>query len=256
MSLVLSAGRLMALGMPWELAQQLVGLNGQGLSIQIGPGELLYESASDSLVAHAGGGQSLALALTSEVNRVTTVATSGDSVALPLAVGGLTILVNNAGANPMQVYGAGTDTINGVATATGVSQMPGSEVIYVCPSAGNWEANGLGTGYFGSLETVSGQVGLTARAGGGQALGTAITAMTAQFSTVGTAGDSATLPLATGLPTGSVLSITVINNGANSMNVFAPSGSTMNGTLNGSAAVTNTTPGIFYAYSPTAWVSK
>ena len=217
---------------------------------------LMKESSSDTLTAHAGGGQASALQITSEVNRVTTVATSGDSVVLPASVAGLTVLINNSGANPMQVYGLGSDTINGVAAATGVSQMPGSEVIYVCPSAGNWEANGLGTGYFGSYETMSGQVGLTAHAGGGQASGTPITAMVAQFSTVATTGDSAVLPSATGLPSNSILSVTVVNTGANSMNVFCPTGGTMNGTSNGSVAVTNTTPVIFYAFSPTAWVSK
>ena len=39
---------------------------------------------------------------------------------------GLTVLVINHGANPMQVFGSGTDTINDVAAATGVSQMQGS----------------------------------------------------------------------------------------------------------------------------------
>lgn len=256
MSLILSAGRLMALGLPWEIAQVLTNLNGQGLSLALGPGELLYESANDTLTAHAGGGQSAALSLPGEMNRVTTVATAGDSVALPASASGLTIIVENAGANPMQVYGSGTDTVNGVATATGVSQMPNSVVIYTCYTAGAWFAANLGTGYFGSLETSSAQIGLTAHAGGGQASATPITAMTAVFSTVATTADSAVLPSATGLPTGAVLTISVINNGANSMAVFCPTGSTMNGTSNGSVTVTNTTPTIFYATSPTAWVSK
>jgi hypothetical protein len=217
---------------------------------------LLRESASDSLTAHAGGGQGSALALVSELNRVTTVASAGDSVALPASAPGLTIFIENAGANAMQVYGAGTDTINGVATATGVSQMANSVVVYTCYTAGAWFAANLGTGYFGSLESSSAQTGLTAHAGGGQGSAVPITAMIAQFSTVATTGDSAVLPSAAGLPAGTALTITVINNGANSMNVFCPAGSTMNGTSNGSASVTNTTPSIFFATSPTAWVSK
>lgn len=219
-------------------------------------GQLFYESAANNLTAHAGGGQGSAYQIANELNRFTTVSTAGDSAVLPASVGGLTILINNAGSNPMQVYGLGTDTINGVASGTGVSQMAGSEVIYVCHATGNWEANGLGTGYFGSLESSSAQTGLTAHAGGGQGSAMLITSMIAQFSTVATTGDSAILPTATGLPSGAALTITVINNGANSMNVFCPSGGTMNGTSNGSATVTNTTPTIFFATSATAWFSK
>ena len=219
--------------------------------------QLFTESAANNLTAHAGGGQGSAFQITNELNRFTTVATSGDSAVLPSSVPGLTILINNAGANAMQVYGFNTDTINGVASGTGVSQMAGSEVIYVCHGTGNWEANGLGTGYFGSLESSSAQTGLTAHAGGGQGSAFQITSMIAQFSTVASSGDSAVLPLATGLPSGAVLTVTVINTAAaNPMNVFCPSGGTMNGTSNGSVSVTNTTPIIFFAVSPTAWVSK
>jgi hypothetical protein len=38
----------------------------------------------------------------------------------------------------MQVFGAGTDTINGIATATGVSQGVNTNATYVCTTAGNW----------------------------------------------------------------------------------------------------------------------
>jgi hypothetical protein len=226
MSLILSAGRLMALGMPWEQAQQLLGAGGAGtgVSMQLGAGEFLYESASDGLTAHAGGGQGSALALTSELNRVSTVATAGDSVALPASAPGLTIIVENAAANPMQVYGSGTDTINGVATATGVSQMAGSVVIYTCYAAGAWYANGLGTGYAGSFETMSYANALTAHAGGGQGSATPITTMMSRFTTVATGNDSAILP--TSVPGMNI----VISNAAasNSMNVFPDTGGQIN----------------------------
>lgn len=106
----------------------------------------VIESVSDALVAHAGGTQAAALALTSKLNIVATVATAGDSVRLPAALVGLVVTLINAGANSMQVYGAGTDTINGVATATGVAQAPGSTVSYRCNVAGNWVTGSLGTG--------------------------------------------------------------------------------------------------------------
>src|SRR5260370_235555 len=113
----------------------------------------LGDSAGDLLVAHAGGGQANALQLTALVSRVGTVATSGDSVKLPPSAPGVICVVNNHGANPMQVYGQGTDTIDDVATATGVSQMQGSVVIYTCYTAGAWYTEGLATGYSGQFQT-------------------------------------------------------------------------------------------------------
>ena len=102
---------------------------------------LLEQTAVSALTAHSGGTQAGALALTNAVNNVTTVAAAGDSVKLPASAAGLEITIANNGANSMQVYGAGTDTINGVATATGVAQLPGQVVVYTCAVAGNWLAN-------------------------------------------------------------------------------------------------------------------
>lgn len=102
---------------------------------------LLQQTASTSLTAHSGGGQTSALALTKGVNNVTTVAAAGDSVRLPASAAGQEITITNSGANSMQVYGAGTDTINGVATGTGVAQLPGQTVVYTAAVAGNWLAN-------------------------------------------------------------------------------------------------------------------
>jgi hypothetical protein len=135
---------------------------------------LFYESVTDNITAHAGGGQTSAVALVTEINRITTVATTGDSIKLPptiispstgaayvqgSVIGGIgaTVLVINHGANPMQVFGSGTDTIDDVATATGVSQMQGSMVLYTCTSTGKWYSEGLATGYAGSLQTFSAQ---------------------------------------------------------------------------------------------------
>ena len=176
---------------------------------------LLNESFTDAVTAHAGGGPTNAVALTTELIRVSTVATSGDSVALPPSSPGLTIIVVNTGANPMQVFGAGTDTINGVATATGVSQMQASVVHYVCTTAGAWLASGLGGGYAGSLPTVSAVTGITAHAGGGQASAVALPAVLNRITVCATGGDSTVLP-----PSAAGLEITVTNAGAASCNVF------------------------------------
>lgn len=212
----------------------------------------IYESANDNLTA-TGTNQATALQLVGEMSRVTTVA-AGTGVILPPAAAGLTIILENAGANPMQVYGDTTNspTVNGNAAATGVTQMAGSVVIYTCYSVANgWFANGLGTGYAGSLETQSYVTGITAHAGGGQGSATQLTAMMNQITTVATTGDSVVLPASA-----PGLQIAVINNGANSANVFPPSGSTMNGTLNASSALSASAVGIYFCFSSTGWVSK
>jgi hypothetical protein len=191
---------------------------------------LLFESAGEGLTAHAGGGQGSATPLTAEVNRVTTVATAGDSVVLMAAAAGLTIVVINHGANAMQVYGNGTDQIDDVASGTGVSQMAGSVCIYSCTVAGKWYSNGIGTGYAGSFPTVSYANALTAHAGGGQGSATPITTCIARFTTVATAADSAVLPVSS-----PGMQITVTNAGANSMNLF-PNGTEQINALGASAA--------------------
>ena len=95
-------------------------------------------STATGLTAHAGGGQASALALTAQYNRVDTVATAADSVKLPAPsfIGQEVEVMNNAAANSMQVFGSGTDTINGVATATGVAQAAGKFAMYKASSIG------------------------------------------------------------------------------------------------------------------------
>ncbi len=192
---------------------------------------LIYESASDTLTAHAGGGQTNALQLVAEVNRITTVATSGDSVKLPQSAAGLTLEVINHGANPMQVYGYGTDTIDDVATATGVSQMPNSTVFYSCPSAGLWYTEGLATGFATvlGLATVSNAT-IAANATNSQAAGTPITTMQTNV-TVGGANYSVTLPVSA-----PGLSLVVHNVSANSMNVYPNAGGTTTEKINAVSA--------------------
>lgn len=102
-------------------------------------GGIERHSTADALTAYAGGGQTNALQLTKGINRISTVATAADSVKLPASTAGMVVFViNGAASNSMQVFGAGTDTINDVATATGVAQAAGKSALYVCPVAGKW----------------------------------------------------------------------------------------------------------------------
>lgn len=99
------------------------------------------QSVANAVTARAGGTQALATPLTAAFNRISVCATAADSVALPLAVAGLEIAIANDGAASAQVFGAGTDTINSVATATGVAQANTARAVYKCMTsapAGNW----------------------------------------------------------------------------------------------------------------------
>lgn len=94
-------------------------------------------TVQDTITARAGGGQGSATQLTGPIVRVTTVASAADSVKLPAPrEAGDTIYIRNSGANSMQVFGSGTDTINGVATATGVAQAAGTLAQYIAMTSG------------------------------------------------------------------------------------------------------------------------
>ena len=93
---------------------------------------------ADNITAHAGGGQASATPLTGAVNRIATVATAADSVKLPASVAGMVVYASNDAANAAQVFGAGTDTIDDVATATGVPLPGKSSAVFSCPVAGKW----------------------------------------------------------------------------------------------------------------------
>ena len=95
--------------------------------------------------AFAGGGQASATQLGYGINTVTVVATAADSVKLPPAVKGAWCFVKNAdAADSTTVFGYGTDTIDGVASATGNAQAAGKGKLYFATSgvgdgaAGTW----------------------------------------------------------------------------------------------------------------------
>jgi len=185
---------------------------------------LLYESYQANITAYAGGGQTNAFQLTCEVNLITTVATAGDSVKLPPAIQGLTIVVVNKGANPMQVFGSGTDTIDDAASATGVTQMQWSEVIYSCGTNGKWYANGLGSGFAGAFPTLGSTDNITASATQTQVAGTPLVTPLNRVVTVASAGNAVTLPVS---KSGMVITVTNAH-ATNSIQVFPGLGDAIN----------------------------
>jgi hypothetical protein len=99
-------------------------------------------AAANTITAHAGGTRALATKLTASLNRISVCATAGDSVALPPAVAGLDLLVINDGAAAGQVFAdAGTtDTIDGVAAATGVPLTNAARARFSAPADGVWSS--------------------------------------------------------------------------------------------------------------------
>lgn len=191
---------------------------------QINLSGLFYESSGDNLVATPGGGQVNALQLTKELNRITGIASSGDSIKLPLSAVGLTIIITNHGSNSCQVFGFGSDTIDDVAFATGVSQMANSMVIYSCYSAGQWYTEGLASGFVRgySLQTTS-PANIAANVTGTQASGTLILA---NQNTVSSAGVAYSVTLPTSTP-GLAISI-ALTTATNTVAVFPAVGETIN----------------------------
>lgn len=210
----------------------------------------LLESYAEGITAFAGGGQTNATQLSAEVNRITTVATAGDSVKLPVASPGLTIMVINKAAKPMQVFAATGETIDDVASATGVTQMQNSVVIYTSTVAGKWYANGLGAGYAGSFPTLSVTDAITASATQTQAAGTALTTVINRVVTVASAGNAVTLPLS---QPGMVL--TVINaHATNAVGVFPGVGDAINAiAANGVYSLAATKSADFYCAVAGTW---
>lgn len=95
----------------------------------------------DNVVAHAGGGKALATPLKNGINHVTVCATSGDSLLLPFGRVGDECHVIHDGVALAQIFGFGSDTIDGVPTATGVSLSAGKRCVFTCSAAGAWQSN-------------------------------------------------------------------------------------------------------------------
>ena len=97
-------------------------------------------SAVDGIVAHAGGGQALATPLTAYVNRVSVVATGGDSVKLPPAVAGFTIIVVNADGASMNLFPAPGDQINTLGVNAAFPMVAGKVAFLIAAGSGQWHS--------------------------------------------------------------------------------------------------------------------
>lgn len=105
-------------------------------NLSLGATSFIVGSSADGIVAHSGGGSGSATALTASIDRVGTVAADHDSVKLPASVGGIEIAIDNDGAKILDIYPAGSDTVEDGAGP--ISITAGSDVTFVSPVTGKW----------------------------------------------------------------------------------------------------------------------
>lgn len=100
-----------------------------------------YDSAANAITAFAGGGQGSATQLAKGINRVTVVATAGDSVKLPAAVAGMHVVVINAdAADAMDCFPASGEIINALAANAAISVAANKTIAFFCAVAGQWNS--------------------------------------------------------------------------------------------------------------------
>jgi hypothetical protein len=108
------------------------------------PIKQLYDdltSQANGITAYATGGQTNAVQLTKAINRVTTVGSAADSVKLPKAVAGTSLVViNAAAANSMNVFPSSGDAVNALSADAAFAVAANKTVLFFCAVAGTWNA--------------------------------------------------------------------------------------------------------------------
>jgi hypothetical protein len=111
-----------------------------GYTKLVNPG--LY-SVDNGITATAGGLQATAYQLSKELNWVSTVATTNDSIKLPAATSGLIgekLTIRNNGANTLRIYPFSGQTINGGAADSPVTLAAATSTNLAVNTATNWQA--------------------------------------------------------------------------------------------------------------------
>lgn len=101
-----------------------------------GAGE--YVQYEGGVIAEADGTKANATPINYGMTSIDTVAGAADSILLPPAVPRGFCLIVNTTVTAAQLFGQGTDTINDVATATGVVLAAGESCLLFCVEEGLW----------------------------------------------------------------------------------------------------------------------
>lgn len=115
------------------------------------PGDMLEEAfvgtqaIKDAITANPGGGQANAVALITQISRVTVVGTAGDSVKLPalstVPPGTEVVVINAAAANSLNVFPASGDAIDALGANAARAVAAGKTATFISlatATAGTW----------------------------------------------------------------------------------------------------------------------
>lgn len=107
-------------------------------NVNAGGGGSASFTGTSGITAFAGGGQASATVLTTNFNRVDTVASTNDSVKFAAAVAQDYRVVQNYGANDLFIYPAVGETFYGEAVNDPITLAPGNQLVIYCYNAGVW----------------------------------------------------------------------------------------------------------------------
>jgi hypothetical protein len=102
------------------------------------PNEYGLSHARDNITAHPGGLQASAFPISGAVNRITVVASAGDSVVLPGSLAGMAVTIINATATSANVFPEGTDQINALGASAAFALAGGKSATFYCSQPGIW----------------------------------------------------------------------------------------------------------------------
>lgn len=99
-----------------------------------------FTSTATGITAYAGGGQANGVQLgTATWSRITTVATTADSVKLPAAKAGTWLGVFNKGANSANVFPSTGDKVNALSPDAAYALAATKGALFVCMVDGTWD---------------------------------------------------------------------------------------------------------------------
>lgn len=187
--------------------------------------------SQNALTALAAGGQTGATALIPGLNRVTVVATAGDSVKLPASTAGMFVIVHTAAVLAPDVFPFLGDAINGLGANNALRQPANTTAVYHCEVAGTWNVQLPVRGAKYTKNVTSGAT----TAAAGDLTGVGVAYVQAEYSAVGAANlatRTATQMVADGaLQVGDSYVLEITNTSGGTTTVTAGTGVTLTGTM-------------------------
>jgi len=173
----------------------------------------------------------------------------------PQSFAGLVIYIANTSVNAINCYPHPSDpsnSINGQSVNASVYLAVSTTTLYHCFPPRIWFADGIGTGYSGSLETIITQ-GNASTNGSNAGTATPITQNSVNFTSITTG----TTPTTGGtlMPARSGLQVAVANNTGSTITAYPNGTDTING-ANSGVTITTAIITLFFSFANGAWLTK